>query len=397
LLNFTIGDDGSEQLPFLPERHPLAVLVGETRSPFAGDARVFENPMLGALHILFVREHNRIANELKTINPRWDDERLYQESRRILNAEYQHIIYNEWLPAILGNQFLKRTELLPLTDGFSEAYSNTFDPRVTNEFAAAAFRVGHTWIPDVIRVFDAISREEMLRNDGKPLFDLQNVFNVHSILRSGNLMDKILNGITVQLMQDFDNNFVEDITEHLFDEPDQRRGADLVAFNIQRARDHGLPSYVEYRDECLGYSTKSWDDLKNTNIPNKSIKKLQEVYENVEDIDLFIGAIQETPDDGDAIIGGTFLCLIGDMFGRMRFGDRFFYDNADQTGSFTIDQLNQIRKTSMSRLLCDNTVIERIQPRAFEKADNENNRLRSCESQLLFVGIPTVDLSVFKE
>ena len=81
----------------------------------------------------------------------------------------------------------------------------------------------------------------------------------------------------------------------------------------------------------------------------------------------------------------------------MRFGDRFFYDNADQTGSFTIDQLNQIRKTSMSRLLCDNTIIERIQPRAFEKADNENNRLRSCESQLLFVGIPTVDLSVFKE
>ena len=109
----------------------------------------------------------------------------------------------------------------------------------------------------------------MLRNDGKPLFDLQNVFNVHSILRSGNLMDKILNGITVQLMQDFDNNFVEDITEHLFDEPDQMRGADLVAFNIQRARDHGLPSYVEYRDECSGYSTKTWDDLKNTNIPNK--------------------------------------------------------------------------------------------------------------------------------
>ena len=129
----------------------------------------------------------------------------------------------------------------------------------------------------------------------------------------------------------------------------------------------------------------------------QNIRKLKEVYENVEDIDLFIGGIQETPDDGDSIIGGTFLCLIGDLFGRMRFGDRFFYDNTDQTGSFTIDQLNQIRKTSMSRILCDNTKIERIQPRAFEKADNENNRLRSCESQLLFVGIPSVDLSVFKE
>ena len=122
-----------------------------------------------------------------------------------------------------------------------------------------------------------------------------------------------------------------------------------------------------------------------------------EIYEHVEDIDLFIGAIQETPDDGDAIIGGTFLCLIGDLFGRMRFGDRFFYDNADQPGSFTLDQLNQIRKTSMSRLLCDNTKIERIQPRAFEKVDNENNRLRSCESQLFFGAIASVDLNVFKD
>ena len=48
--------------------------------------------------------------------------------------------------------------MLPLTNGFNKAYTNTFDPRVTNEFAAAAFRVGHTWIPDVIRAIDAISR-----------------------------------------------------------------------------------------------------------------------------------------------------------------------------------------------------------------------------------------------
>ena len=108
----------------------------------------------------------------------------------------------------------------------------------------------------------------MLGRDGKPgLFDLANVFNKHSFLRSNNFVDTILGGITVQLMQDFDNNFVEDITEFLFDEPP--RGADLVAFNIQRARDHGLPSYIEYRDECLGYQTNSWEDLRNTNIPNK--------------------------------------------------------------------------------------------------------------------------------
>ena len=55
----------------------------------------------------------------------------------------------------------------------------------------------------------------------------------------------------------------------------------------------------------------------------------------MEDIDLFIGMIQETVTEKDALIGSTFLCLIGDVFARMRFGDRFFYDNKNQAGSFT--------------------------------------------------------------
>ena len=55
----------------------------------------------------------------------------------------------------------------------------------------------------------------------------------------------------------------------------------------------------------------------------------------MKDIDLFIGAIQELPTEEDSLVGSTFLCLIGDVFARMRFGDRFFYDNENQAGSFT--------------------------------------------------------------
>ena len=61
-----------------------------------GDIRVNEQPNLAIIHTLFVREHNRIAKELKIINSQWSDEKLFQETKRIVNAQYQFITYNEW-------------------------------------------------------------------------------------------------------------------------------------------------------------------------------------------------------------------------------------------------------------------------------------------------------------
>lgn len=70
----------------------------------AGDYRFNQTPMLAIIHSLFYRMHNIIAKLLAALNPCWDDDKLFFESRRINIAIYQHIIYNEFLPLILGEK-----------------------------------------------------------------------------------------------------------------------------------------------------------------------------------------------------------------------------------------------------------------------------------------------------
>ena len=111
-----IEENGQEILPKDEENPRCQDPQGTVHTcALAGDLRVNEQPTLGSMHALFIKEHNRIARRLKELNPNWNDEKLYQESKRIVNAEWQHIIYNEWLPQLIGVDLVKKFGLLPLT------------------------------------------------------------------------------------------------------------------------------------------------------------------------------------------------------------------------------------------------------------------------------------------
>ena len=69
---------------------------------YAGDSRVNQYIGLTVMQQLWMREHNRITDSLTTVNPNWDDDRLYEESRKIAIAIMQHVTYNEFLPLLLG-------------------------------------------------------------------------------------------------------------------------------------------------------------------------------------------------------------------------------------------------------------------------------------------------------
>ncbi|KAL3112582.1 hypothetical protein niasHT_018593 [Heterodera trifolii] len=67
-----------------------------------GDTRVNMFIGLSSLYTIFVREHNRIARELQSLNRAWSGDRLFQETRKIVGAEIQAVSYNEFVPLMLG-------------------------------------------------------------------------------------------------------------------------------------------------------------------------------------------------------------------------------------------------------------------------------------------------------
>lgn len=67
-----------------------------------GDGRASEQPGLTAIHTIFLREHNRLVEGLRGVNPHWDADLLFEHARRILAASFSQIIYNEFLPRLLS-------------------------------------------------------------------------------------------------------------------------------------------------------------------------------------------------------------------------------------------------------------------------------------------------------
>ncbi|MEO0808644.1 MAG: peroxidase family protein, partial [Cyanobacteria bacterium J06643_4] len=96
-----------------------------------GDVRANENIGLTAMHTVFVREHNRLADEIAADNPELSGEATYQRARKLVAAQIQHITYSEYLPLLIGDQ------TIPDYAGDDAQV----DPALSPLFSAAALRL----------------------------------------------------------------------------------------------------------------------------------------------------------------------------------------------------------------------------------------------------------------
>ncbi len=274
----------------------------------SGDERANEHIGLMAMHTIFAREHNRLAEIIAAESDTpLSDEEIYQMARRIVGAQMQIITYNEFLPVLLGPDAVESS---------SSGYDSSIDAGITNIFSTAAYRFGHSVLSSFILRLDAQGNE--IAAGHVPLREA--FFAPQKLIESG--LEPILRGFAAQVCQKVDAFFVDDIRNFLFGNPGDG-GFDLVALNIQRGRDHGLPNYNETRKK-LGLEPKT-DFSEVTESPELQ-DKLADVHGNVDNVDVYIGGLAEDPLPG-SMLGELFHTIVTLQFEALRDGDRFWYQH----------------------------------------------------------------------
>jgi Animal haem peroxidase len=366
-----------------------ALVATPAKAVVAGDVRANENIALTAMHTLFAREHNRIVASL----PRsLSEQQKFDIARRVVGAELQYITYTEFLPAV----------------GVHLDPYRGYDPRVNaglaNEFATVGYRAhsmihggfdavvpANQFTPAQLQAFGAQGLTIEDNGDGTITISipLTVAFGNPDLLESVGLKT-LLSSLTDPQYKN-DEQIDNSLRSVLFQVPTPGTpdpsvcGApvidpscftgvvDLGAIDVQRGRDHGMPSYNDLRKaygldpkrsftDITGESTQRFpsDPLINStdpiNDPNildfvqtfdaagnvvplgseegavvgvrrtTLAARLKAIYGDVDHVDAFVGLVSERHVRGTEF-GELQLAMWTKQFEALRDGDRFYSEN----------------------------------------------------------------------
>ncbi len=359
---------------FMGTGQPLLLDLNPFISPLdhivAGDGRVNENITLTSIHTVWARNHNFHVDNLIDQGFTGTPEQVFQAAKIINEAEYQRVVYTEYADALLGGMRGSGSH------GHDE-YNPDASAAISHEFAAAAFRFGHSLVSETITV---------IGDDGEPrqvrLFDafLNPTSNGEFLVTPEQMSAMgyqpqpgyaeygaapIIAGIVTQPAEEVDANIVGAIRNDLV-----RISADLFAFNVARGRDVGLGTMNQVR-KSLSESTDpyvreavsfagdmsayvSWEDFQARNglsdtliqqfrtaYPDLVLQTQQEIdafrlinpdielvngttVKGIDRVDLWVGGLTEKHING-GMVGQTFWVILHEQFDRLQEADRFYY------------------------------------------------------------------------
>ncbi|ELU01203.1 hypothetical protein CAPTEDRAFT_159209 [Capitella teleta] len=352
-------NDNDASKPNFPAENDIRLPMANPAPPFdhklkpikrffkLGNPRGNENPFLLTFGVLLFRWHNHQAAQLQANHPDWSDERLFLEARKLVIAHHQKIVMYDWIPAWLGTEVSEY-----------KGYNPSVHPGIAHVFQSAAMRFGHTLVPPAVY---RRNRNCVFRNTS----DISG-FSGHSALRTCNTfwnspvslhqtdIDELLMGMASQITEREDNIVTPDLRGDVFG-PLEFPRRDLMAVNIQRGRDHGLPDYNTARKLYGLKPITDWTDINPdffTNSPDVCgpgvLEKIRNLYNNsLDDVDIWPAGLLETTANGP---GELFRTIIKDQFERIRDGDRFWFENRDN-GLYTDEEIDAINKTTLRDII----------------------------------------------
>ncbi len=196
----------------------------------AGDHRANENVGLTAIHTVWHREHNYQAELLAAANPAWNAEQVFQAAKIIVEAEYQRLVFDEFSTAMSGDQ--------PVSEHGFSGYNPNVNPGISEEFASAVYRVGHSMINETLSYVDSAG----VRHEISLIQAFLNPALFASNLGGQSSTSSLIDGATQVAHQEIDQLMVNAVRNMLLGQP-----LDLGALNIARGREVGLPSLNELR------------------------------------------------------------------------------------------------------------------------------------------------------
>jgi hypothetical protein len=314
---------------------------------------------LSLLHGLFALEHNAVCDQLKKHNPKWDDERLFQQARLVIAALLAKIHTVEWSTAILPREVLT-TGLKANWYGRFSRLQNVFPKLADNDIFSgipgsptehhgvpftlteefvSVYRM-HTLMPDHFTIRSAKTGDglanaelpELLGRRGVEFlgrFELADLFYSLGIHNPG--------AVRLHNYPKFLQNLVQDNGERF----------DVGTIDILRDRERGVPRYNRFRRLLHKPPIKSFEEL--TDVPAWA-DELKRVYKNdLEMVDTMVGLMAEPLQEGMGFSDTAFRIFLL-MASRRLKSDRFLSQDY-RPEIYTKEGIDWIEENSMKSVI----------------------------------------------
>lgn len=227
-------------------------------------------------------------------------------------------------------------------------YDIEADASASTDFAAVAYTYGISSFESMTRI---TARKQIADKEGNCFSNIP--CNLRAMLKSNDDISQII----MKLVEKPKKLTAADIHGNFFDQL-----FDLATLNIIKGRDFGVLNYSDMRSYYGLSRPRTFADItKNLNLQIR----LQAIYENVENIDAWVGAFCEERDldTPGSLVGPLFTKILIDQFYRSRVGDRFWYENP---GVLSDDDILELTTMNLQSLVLKNTNLKNFPSSPFD-------------------------------